>query len=119
LAADGRLLGGRYAPPQYRRKYNGHEYRDLAESTKDAWALLEYLDDALGRRFEALNTILVRILTAPKLSHTMHLILNITLMECLDDSLGWLHCKCSARDANAEQHMAQKIHVRHHSHTLQ
>jgi hypothetical protein len=48
LAQDGRLLGGRYAPPQYRRKYNRAEYRGIAESTKDAWALLEYLDDALG-----------------------------------------------------------------------
>ncbi|WIA34881.1 hypothetical protein OEZ86_013171 [Tetradesmus obliquus] len=56
LAEDGRLLGGRYAPPQYRRKYNQPEFRGVTESTKDAWALLEYLDDALGPIFNYLES---------------------------------------------------------------
>jgi hypothetical protein len=48
MARDGRPLEGRYAPPRYRLKYDAPRYKHVAESTKDAWALLEYLDDALG-----------------------------------------------------------------------
>ncbi|KAF6258702.1 alkaline-phosphatase-like protein [Scenedesmus sp. NREL 46B-D3] len=44
----------RVVPPQYREKFNRPGYNGITDSTKDAWAFMEYLDDAMGPLFDYL-----------------------------------------------------------------
>ncbi|WIA14034.1 hypothetical protein OEZ85_002592 [Tetradesmus obliquus] len=51
----GKPIERRIVPAEYRDRFNTPEYNNVANSTKDAWAFMEYLDDALGPMFDFLT----------------------------------------------------------------